>query len=1381
MIPLAELLGESPGIQAVRARVARLLAHGVQRRRLPAILIEGETGTGKGHLARVLHRAGPRGTGPLVEVNCAAIPETLLEAELFGFERGAFTDARWPKAGLFQTAHGGTLFLDEIGLLPERVQAKLLKALEDGVVRRLGSTHSEPADVAIVAAASESLLDAVSGRRFREDLYHRLAVVIVRLPPLAERGSDILLLADHFLRQACGEYGVRPKALTPDAQAALLAYRWPGNVRELANAMERTALLTETSVVTADDLELSAAPGRAGTAPQTPARMPPGRRARATTPEGREHVLEVLRETDWNLARTAARLKIPRSTLRYQMKKLGLKRSASLAESTRLAISPIGDAVQGPRAGPVRGVWRWERRQLAFLRATLMPSSDDAAPHVAVALQVLIDKTESFGGRIDQRGPLGIVAAFGLDPVEDAPRRAAHAAMAIRKATQHPRLVTVERVGVRIAIHASGGLVEQTAEARAIDLETACRAYAVLESLVRATEPDMILVSPDAARTLERRFALAPVALAQAPGGPAYRLEGLEQPGLAPRGAMTTFVGRESEMEHVHHVLARAAAGHGQVVAIVGEPGVGKSRFVWEVALALSGQGWLILRVSALSYGQATPYQPLIELIKGYFHIEDRDDPQQIREKVRGRLLALDPALAPSADALLALLDVPNEDSSWEALEPPQRRQRILDAIKGLCFQETRVQPLLLVLEDLHWADAETQALLDILVASLPTSRLCLLVDYRPEYQHTWAGKTYYSQLRLDPLPPERARELLRGLLGKDPGLDRLTALLIERTEGNPFFLEETVQTLVDFHILGGERGARHLTRPVEAIQVPATVEAVLAARIDQLPAEARRLLQVAAVIGKDVPIVLLRAVAQSSEDALRQGLATLQAAELLYEARLFPDVEYTFKHALTHDVAYGSLLQDGRRTLHGRIVATIERLYPDRLAEHVEELAHHAFRGDLWEKAVTYLRQAGVKAYARSANREAVAYLERALTALSHLPETRETQEQAIELRFDLRNSLHSMAEFGQIEEYLREAEALARTLDDQRRLGWVWAFMSGQHVGTGGPAADVRMFARRVEAIGETLGDVPLQVVAQYYLAIGCYSAGDCAETEQACRRLMRSLQGEQSRERFGLAMFPAALSGAYLARILAERGVFEEGGRHGQAAIQIAEALDHPYSLVVACLGLAYLAGVKGELTRAARLLERAVAQCRDSDITLLTPAAMASLGHVYALSGRTGESVLSLEQARTAYESAGIGYLHSLGVMQLGEAYLLAGHVEDARACADRALALTRERGEQGHEAWVLRLLGEIAAQADPQDLASAEEHYGRALARATELGMRPLVAHCHLGLGKLYRRAGDQAGAEARLTTACAMYREMGMTFWLEKAEAEPGSPPRNSP
>jgi tetratricopeptide (TPR) repeat protein len=553
---------------------------------------------------------------------------------------------------------------------------------------------------------------------------------------------------------------------------------------------------------------------------------------------------------------------------------------------------------------------------------------------------------------------------------------------------------------------------------------------------------------------------------------------------------------------------------------------------------------------------------------------------------------------------------------------------------------------------------------------------------------------------------------------------------------------------------------------------VPATVQTILAARIDRLPVEGKQLLQAASVIGKDVPYAILEPIAELSGEALRRGLGHLQAAEFLYETSLFPDQVYTFKHALTHEVTYGSLLQDRRRTLHGRIVQTIEWLYPDRVPEHVERLAHHAFRGEAWEKAVTYLRQAGVKAFARSANREALPYFEQALAALTHLPETRETQEQAIDLRFDLRNSLFPLAEFGRIEGYLREAEILARTLDDQRRLGWVSAYMSSYYQNAGGHATDVRTSAQRVEAIAETLGDVPLQVVAQYYLLLACHLAGDYRGTEHHCRRLMQSLQGEPARERFGLAALPAVMSGAYLARALAERGAFDEGDAHGQEAIRIGEAFDHPFSIIWACLGLASLNSVRGELSRAVRLLERAVAQCRDWNITYLTPMGMASLGHAYAWSGRIAEGISWLEQALTAYESAGMRLFQSISVVKLGEAYLLADRVEEARTCAGRAVMLARQRGERGHEAWALRLLGEIASHHDHPEAATAEAHYGAAMALASELGMRPLAAHCHLGLGKLCRRTSKRQQAQEYLTTATTMYREMDMGFWLDQAEAE---------
>jgi tetratricopeptide (TPR) repeat protein len=324
----------------------------------------------------------------------------------------------------------------------------------------------------------------------------------------------------------------------------------------------------------------------------------------------------------------------------------------------------------------------------------------------------------------------------------------------------------------------------------------------------------------------------------------------------------------------------------------------------------------------------------------------------------------------------------------------------------------------------------------------------------------------------------------------------------------------------------------------------------------------------------------------------------------------------------------------------------------------------------------------------------------------------------------------------------------------------------MSGHQVHTGGQVTQVRT----VEAIAERLGDVPLRIAAQYYLAAVANLSGDHRGTEQMCLRLIESLRGERGRERFGLATFPAVYSRGLLARALAELGRFDEGDAHGQEAIRIADSLHQPFSVVVACLDLANLKSMRGELAEAARHLERAAAQCREWNITNQAPIVMAALGHVYASSGRIRDGISCLQQALRAYEGEGIGFHHSLSVEQLGEAYLLADQLDDAGDCADRAVMLARRRGERGYEAWALRLLGDVIAHHARPDVATAAAHYDDALSLATELEMRPLMAHCHRGLGRLYRRAGHPAQSSEHLTTATAMYHEMGMTYWLETLE-----------
>jgi class 3 adenylate cyclase/tetratricopeptide (TPR) repeat protein len=1030
-----------------------------------------------------------------------------------------------------------------------------------------------------------------------------------------------------------------------------------------------------------------------------------------------------------------------------------------------------------------------ERKQVTVLFADLKGSMEllaDRDPEEArqildPVLTHMMDAVHRYEGTVNQVMGDGIMALFGA-PIahEDHAVRACYAALrmqeAVNRYAEEARRAHGVTVQIRVGLNSGEVVVRAIGNDLHMDYTAVGETTHLAARMEQLARPGTVLLAPATLHLVEGFVAvqsLGPVPVK----GRREPVEVYELSGIGPartrlqaaaRRGLTRFVGRNAEIEVLRRALERAGAAYGQAVAIVGEAGVGKSRLVWEFTRSHRTDGWLVLESGSVSYGRTTPYLPVIELLKTYLSIQERDDRREMRERVAGKLLTLDRTLESLLTPLLALLHVPVDDVTWGALDPPQRRQRILEAVKRLLLRESQVQPLLLLFEDLHWIDSESQALLDGLMESLPTARILLVVSYRPEYRHGWGSKTYYTQLSIDPFPPGSAEELLTALLGQDESLETLKRVLIERTEGNPFFLEETVQTLVETEVLVGDRGAYRMTKAPEAWQIPATVQAILAARIDRLPAEDKRLLQAASVIGKHVPFTLLQAIADAPEERLRGALTHLQAAEFLYETSVFPGLVYTFKHALTHEVAYGSVLQDRRRALHARIVEAVEALYPDRLAEKVEHLAHHAFRGEVWEKAVTYLRQAGAKALAHSAYREAVTFFEQALTALHTLPDTREKIERAIDLRLDLRQSLFPLNELTTVWRYLQEAEALARTLDDPRRLGWVSAYMSGHHVHTGGHVGEVWTFAQRVAAIAERLGDVPLRIAAQYYLAAASHLSGDYRGTEHICRELMQSLPDQRTREGFGLATFPAVYSRTHLARALAERGVFAEGDAHGHEAIQIAEALDHPFSIMVACLSLAYVNSVRGEFNQATRLLERAVALCREWNITSHTPIAMASLGHVYAWSGRPGEGVSCLQQALTAYEAAGIGFDHSLSVEQLGEAYMLAGHVENAHAWAARAVMLARGRGERGWEAWALRLLGEIASHHARLDEATAAAHYGAAMTLASELDMRPLVAHCHLGLGRLYRRTGKPEQTQERLSTATAMYGEMGMTYWLEK-------------
>jgi class 3 adenylate cyclase/tetratricopeptide (TPR) repeat protein len=1032
-----------------------------------------------------------------------------------------------------------------------------------------------------------------------------------------------------------------------------------------------------------------------------------------------------------------------------------------------------------------------ERKQVTVLFADLKDSTElirgldpEAAQQLLdPAIHHMMDAVHRFEGTVNQVLGDGIMALFGA-PIahEDHALRACYAALAMQAAmrayTDDVRRTRGLELRMRVGLNSGEVVVRAIGNDLHMDYSAVGETTVLAARMEQTATPGTTRLTADTLRLVEGLVQVT--TLGQVPvKGLAEPVEVFELVGASPlrwrlqaaatRG-LTRFVGRQQEVAALAQALERAGACHGQVVAVVGEAGVGKSRLLYEFVHSHHTSGWLVLESASVSYGKATPYVPVIDLLKQYAHVEAHDDLRTIRAKVTGQVVTLDVALQDTGPALLSLLDALPDDSPFLQLDPPQRRQRTLSALKRVLLRESQVQPVLLVCEDLHWIDTETQALLDSLVESLPTARLLLLVNYRPDYQHGWGRKTYYLQLRLDPLPPASADELLQALLGDDPSMAPLKRLLIARTDGNPFFLEESVQTLVETQGLVGEPAAYRLASALPGIQVPATVQAVLAARIDRLPPEEKQLLHTAAVIGHEVPLALLQAVAEMPETPFRLGLTHLQAAEFLYETRLFPEIDYTFKHALTQQVAYETLLQERRRVLHARIVEALEVVAGERVAEQVERLAHHALRGEVWDKALAYCRQAGEKALARSAHREAVESFEQALSALAHLPETGDTREQAIDLRLALRSALQPSGDFGRILACLREAEALAAALDDPRRLGQVSVFLTA-HFHIMGAYDQAIAAAQRALALATAGGDVVRCALANRYLGGAYLYQGDYRRAVDCLRQAVTFFDGSRRLERFGSVFLPAVTSRAYLAWCHAELGTFAEGMAIGEEGLRIAEAVAQPGNLMHASHGTGMLSLRKGDLPRALPLLERAVGICQDEDLLFWFPWVAAALGAAYILSGRVADAVPLLTQAMeqsTAREKVAYQVLCRL---PLSEAQLLAGRQEEAQALAESALVLARAHGERGHEAWALRLLGELASHQDRRDVAMAEAHYSAAMALASELGMRPLAAHCHRGLGTLHSKIGRLDQARTELSTAMELYRTMEMTFWLPQAEA----------
>ena len=1044
-----------------------------------------------------------------------------------------------------------------------------------------------------------------------------------------------------------------------------------------------------------------------------------------------------------------------------------------------------------------RAALEGERKQVTVLFADIHGVVDvlgdrdpeELGPTLDRMRELMMEAVHRYEGTVNQVVGDGIMALFGAPLAnEDHAVRACYAALRMQAevATHGEQVQRAlgRPLSIRVGVNSGEVVVRSIGSDLSFTYTAVGQTVHLAARMEQMAKPGSILATDDTATLVRGRVATrplgplpvrglqAPVAVHEISGAVPIRSRLDTASALRPRSPL---VGREADLARLDAAIDAMLAGSGQVVSLVGEVGVGKSRLCLELARRCRERGCLVVEAPAVSYGRAAGYRPGVELHRRYFQVDSSDDVATIRDKVTTRLRALDPELEEAVPAILWVLGVP--DRGLSTLDPTVRRRRVMRAAHRLVARQGSLQPFAMILEDMQWVDSETHAAMDALVAALPPYTL-IASTYRPEYTDRWSGHPGYTRIRVEALPPRATGTLLDALLGSGPGLTPLKRLVAERANGNPLFLEECVASLVETGALIGEPGAYRFTRPTLSLEVPATVRATIASRIDRLGYEDKRLLQAASVIGDEVEVRLLEAIADVPAEAVRRGLDQLHAAGLLDQRALFPDLVYGFRHALVHDVAYESLLHERRRGLHARILEAIERFYAGRLLEQTERLAHHAFLGEVWDRAVSYCREAGARTLSRMASWESVSFFERALTALAHRPPETVEPGLAVDLRCDLHNALVPLGQHARSVATLREAASIAEALADRPRLARTLSFESTVHWEMGA-SDDATRVGERALAIAEATKDMGLQVVGHLNVGAGRRALGDYRQALVVLRRNLTLLPPYASGERFGLPGIASVLTRAHLAWTLAELGQFDEAIRAAEEGVRLADERRDSYSLTYALLGLGGTLLRRAHIREAQPVLERGVGLC--GDMPAFYPPFAGDLAVVYALTGRMAEALdLAERGVRQALGMQRLGRL-ALITAHVGEVRLIAGEHAAAVAEGRRALALAEAHQERGNKVYALRLLGLAAGEANPPDVAAARGHYTEALALAGELGMRPLAARCHLGLGRVAARAGDASVAAKHLSEAREAFRAMGMTFWLERLGADLAGPAVTGP
>ena len=1054
--------------------------------------------------------------------------------------------------------------------------------------------------------------------------------------------------------------------------------------------------------------------------------------------------------------------------------------SATATTATQSSASPIRVA-ETPAPENIEG----ERKTVTALFADIKGSTElmedldpeEARAIIDPALRLMIDAAHRYDGHVVQSTGDGIFAIFGA-PVahEDHPQRALYAALRMQEELKRYSAKVVAdgsspiqgRVGINTgevvvrSIQTGAGQVEYTPIGHTTNLASRMQTAAPVGS---------IAVSENTRRLCEGYFILKPLG--------ATRVKGVSEPvnvyevtGLGPlrtrlqrsagRG-LTKFVGREREMEAMRAAADRATSGHGQIVAAMAEAGTGKSRLYFEFK-AKNQSGWMVLETFSVSHGKASAYLPVLDLLHTYFDIKSEDDARKRREKVAGRIAILDRALEDTLPYLFALLGIVEGEDPLAQMDGQIKKRRTLDAIKRILLRESLNQPLMVMFEDLHWIDEQTQEFLNLLADSIANAKILLLVNYRPQYSHQWGSKTYYTQLRLDPLGKESADEMLSALLGDGDHLAALKHLIIEKTEGNPFFMEETVQVLFDEGALVRD-GAVHLTKQIGELKIPPTVQGILAARIDRLLPDAKELLQTLSVVGREFPLSLIRAVVPKSDDELNRILNDLQLGEFIYEQPAVGDTEYIFKHALTQEVSYNSVLIERRKRLHERIGAALETLYASALDDHLAELAHHYGRSDNVGNAVEYLTRAGRQALSRSAFTEAQALLQQGFEWIKKLAESPERDARELELARTLAQVLMVTGGFAAPEtraaaERARElaekggnlAELVARVFDIFRTV-----LNSGEDYATAGLLADRVLDLAQREGSPASFGFVCYAQVAVRHFR------GDLVGVEEQFTRWGGFLGADGFRQVPGAAIIAIMIA----SHCAVASGHADSARERSAQGLAFARNSNNSYDLAVGRLLESWLSCALREPQRAEIAAAQALAAAEEHAFAFVRNLTLTKLGWARAQLGRAGEGATLIRQCIAGMADIGSRLFITDHLTRLAEAQALDGKIDDALITIEEALQANPKELFYRPNALICR--GELRLNLGQPGLAEAD--FREAIVLAQRMQAKAWELRATISLARLLHDTGRRDEARTQLSEIYNWFTEGFDTADLIDAKA----------